>query len=270
MSVLRSKHILLIGDENNQLNTLESKLQSHGMISHKTTCEGLSFERIKELGVDVAIVNHLHGDELCKNVFDKLKPAQDDNSLLPVLVQVNGSDEEIQDALIQGAADYITPGEDDSLVVSKIQAVLGQSNDFSTVSVIDISPTEASTTATGVKVYVVEDDPLLRNLLSVKLQKSSFPYEFSDTGENIIEKIKTFNPDVIILDLMLPVKDGFEVLTEIKSEELLKNKPVIVFSNRDGQEDRQRVKELGANKFFVKAMTDLSELIEVIESLAKK
>jgi len=68
---------------------------------------------------------------------------------------------------------------------------------------------------------------------------------------------------------MLPGKSGFDILAELKDDEVLKNIPVIVFSNRDGQEDRARAKELGAVDFYVKAMTDLSELIEKIEATVK-
>jgi len=68
---------------------------------------------------------------------------------------------------------------------------------------------------------------------------------------------------------MLPGRSGFEVLTEIKNDKKLSDVPVVVFSNRDGQEDRQKASELGAKGFYVKAMTDLSELIETIESLTK-
>ena len=66
---------------------------------------------------------------------------------------------------------------------------------------------------------------------------------------------------------MLPVKNGFEILAELKADATLKSLPVIVFSNRDAQEDKQKVFELGADRFFVKAMTDLSVLIETIEEL---
>ena len=67
---------------------------------------------------------------------------------------------------------------------------------------------------------------------------------------------------------MLPVKNGFEILAELKADLELKKIPVIVFSNRDSQEDKQKTFSLGAERFFVKAMTDLSFLIETIEELS--
>jgi len=155
------------------------------------------------------------------------------------------------------------------VVLSKIKATFGEEDLFSSSTVIDITPTKAHVTTTGIRVFVIEDDPLLRNLLSMKLERSNFPSEFSTDGANVLPQMYQFNPDVIILDLMLPGRSGFEVLTEIKNDKKLSDVPVVVFSNRDGQEDRQKASELGAKGFYVKAMTDLSELIETIESLTK-
>jgi DNA-binding response OmpR family regulator len=68
---------------------------------------------------------------------------------------------------------------------------------------------------------------------------------------------------------MLPGKNGFELLAEIREDGQFKDTPVIIFSNRDSQEDRRKAKELGAAAFHVKAMTDLAELVTTIENLVK-
>jgi DNA-binding response OmpR family regulator len=86
---------------------------------------------------------------------------------------------------------------------------------------------------------------------------------------NVLPAMRQFNPDVIVLDLMLPGRSGFEVLAEVKADDKLQQVPVIIFSNKDTAEDKQKAQDLGARGFYVKAMTDLSELIELIESLVK-
>jgi DNA-binding response OmpR family regulator len=139
--------------------------------------------------------------------------------------------------------------------------------DYSGDSVIDITPAEVSVSKSGIKVYVVEDDPLLRNLLSIRFEKAEFEFEVNGNGDNVVSEVTTFQPAVIILDLMLPGKDGFEVLAELKESDATKNIPIIVFSNRDGVNDRKKAQELGAAGFYVKAMTDLSELVSKIEAL---
>lgn len=267
MSVLTNKNVLVVGDENTQIHNLEVELKTLGAKVHVSTCDSVSPEMVNEKKISLVILNHLHEGETCREMIRTLTTAEL-NEALPVLALVEDSEEKIQDVLGLGATDYLTPSEETGSVVSKIRTIFGEDSGSSGESVIDITPSRASLSKTGVRVYVVEDDPLLRNLLSIRLDRSEFPYEFSD-GSKELPVMKQFNPDVIILDLMLPGKSGFDILAEIKQDSLLKDCPVIVFSNRDGQDDRHKAKELGAEAFYVKAMTDLSELIETIERLAK-
>ncbi|MES2749507.1 MAG: response regulator [Patescibacteria group bacterium] len=120
-----------------------------------------------------------------------------------------------------------------------------------------------------VRVLVVEDDPLLRNMLSVKLSNSHCPHMFSNDGLQALDLAKQFDPQVIVLDLMLPGKDGFEVLAELKADEQVKATPVIIFSNKSGDNERSKAIELGASAYRIKAMTDLNELIAEVRRLAK-
>lgn len=129
---------------------------------------------------------------------------------------------------------------------------------------------EASSEGLGPKVMVVEDDPLLRNLLATKLSKSDCPFMFSSDGSEAIPLVRNFQPDVIVLDLMLPGKDGFEILADLKADAKLKTIPVLIFSNKDSDEDRNRVMELGAESFFIKASADLNEFVETVRKAAAK
>lgn len=267
-STLTSKNILVVGEETSQIINLEDVLRAHGMNIHSFTCDSVSPNLIEDLKIDLILLNLLHSNQLCRDMLSTISAA-DINRTLPIFILIEDTNEKIQEALSLGAADYITSDEDAQSIVQKIKAIFGQGDNFSGTSVIDITPIQASISSTGIKVFIVEDDPLLRNLLSLRLDKSSFPYEFSTDGKNTLPAIKQFKPDIVILDLMLPGKSGFEVLAEIKDDDSLKNIPVVVFSNRDGQDDRRKAEELGAVGFYVKAMTDLSELIEMIESHVK-
>lgn len=267
MSILTNKRALVIGEENSQIFNLTEALSAHGVVIEKLSCANANIDKITELRADFIILNYVDRETNCINVLNLLRDSNMDK-IIPIFALVDESTG-IQDVLSRGAADYVTSHEDVQSVVQKIKAVFNQGDGFSGGAAIDITPHEAAVTATGIRVYIVEDDPLLRNLLSLRFNKSSFPYEFSEDGKLAVSAMKQFKPDVIILDLMLPGKSGFEVLTEIKAEECLKEIPVIVFSNRDGQADKKKAEELGAVAFYVKVMTDLSELVETIESLAK-
>ncbi|HEY0964649.1 MAG TPA: response regulator [Candidatus Paceibacterota bacterium] len=265
MSILAGKSILIVGDETPGLHELDEALREQQMKVFHVTCGRITAEDLGRQKHDIVIINHLHEGNVC-NLLGELKESPAVKSL-PVFSLVENREVKIQAALLNGAADYVTVDEDPASIIKKIKSIFGQPDTFSSSSILDIPPDTADVTTKGIRVYIVEDDPLLRNLLDVRLQNSSFPHEFAVDGKDVLPKVRAFKPQVIILDLMLPQKSGFEILQEMKADPELKKIPVIVFSNRDAQQDKQRVFQLGAERFYVKAMTDLSLLIETIEEL---
>ena len=268
MSVLTHKNILIVGSEHVYVTKLSEVLVAEDAKLHHTSCADFSASLIEELHIELILVNDLIVDPACNEALHMIRDFFTEKAI-PVFVLINDDSERIHEVLALGAADYITPQEDHESVVAKMKAVFGQGDAFSGSTAIDISTVDAEVTATGIRVFVVEDDPLLRNLLSLKMDKSKFPYEFSKDGMNVLPAMRQFKPDIVVLDLMLPGRSGFDVLAEIKGDEKLKSVPVVIFSNKDTQEDKQKAQEMGARGFYVKAMTDLSELIELIESLVK-
>jgi len=119
------------------------------------------------------------------------------------------------------------------------------------------------------KVLIVEDDSFLQELEAKKLSKAGFEILTASTGEEAMRKINEPDIDIILLDLILPNYDGFDILKKIRQTENLKNTPVIVFSNLSEEKDVNKSKELGATDFMVKSNFTLDELIERINSLLK-
>jgi len=268
MSGLSNKNVLVIGDENSLIQNLELELERHGMKIHTSTCDSVTKELLDEKHIDLVLLNHLHEGATCVDLLKNLNGTQL-SKILPIFALVNDAEDKIQEALTLGAADYIIPSESVQSIVQKIRVIFDDADAFAGSSDIDISHETAELSKTGIKVFVVEDDPLLRNLLSIRFEKSSFPHQIDVNGETAVTDMIAFKPDVILLDLMLPGKDGFEILREVKAAPELEGIPVLIFSNRDSQEDRAKAKDLGAAGFHVKAMTDLAELVEKIETLTK-
>lgn len=268
MSELNAKNALIVSDNDDAFRSIASELKAHGITVYLTTCQNFYVGQITEQKIDFILLNHLKSSVECIDMLNTLRKA-DTAKVIPVFILVEDENDRIQNALSMGAADYLTPDESTESILQKIDTVFGENDSRSTNAIIDITPMEASLTETGIRVYVIEDDPLLRNLLSIKLERSSFPHEFSSDGSKAIEAMRKFVPDVVILDIMLPGRSGLDVLAEIKADHSLKSIPVIVFSNRDGQDERKKAVELGASAFFVKAMTDLTELVEAIEDLVQ-
>ncbi len=251
-----------------QLQSVKKHITEVGATVASVACSDVTAEFVKKLEYDLIFFTLQSDDEECEKALKTLNSEHVPQEI-PVFILTSHTDRHIKEALCYGAADYITPDEDTESIMAKVNAVLNGS-EVSGGAVIDITPPEVSVTTKGIKVFVVEDDPLLRNLLSIRLERSNFPYEFSTDGKQALAAMKQFKPDVIILDLMLPGISGFEVLEQVKESQELRSVPVIVFSNKDGQEDRKRAADLGAAAFHVKAMTDLAELITKIQEIVKK
>jgi len=269
MKALNGKHVLYVGETNDFLSELEKELAKRGVRISRDKCEKVTQKFIEDKSVDLIVLNWLDDDSVCPNILDILK-GKELMPMVPVFSLIEDTAEAIQTSLAKGSADYLTATESIPETIRKIEAIFSENDVFSSSTSIDITPEEAKITSAGVRVYVIEDDPLLRNLLSIRLEKSNFPTAFNSDGREVIPSLKQFKPDVVILDLMLPGCSGFDVMKEIRADEELKDLPIVVFSNRDGASDREMARSLGAVSFYVKAMTDLSELIESIQQLKKK
>src|SRR5258708_12539450 len=116
------------------------------------------------------------------------------------------------------------------------------------------------------KILVVEDDTYLANAYKLKLTKEGFEVKNAMDGAEAITILSSFMPDLILLDLIIPKKDGFSVLQELKTKEEWKNIPVIIASNLGQKEDIDKVMHLGARDFFVKTDLSLNNLIDKIKT----
>lgn len=117
------------------------------------------------------------------------------------------------------------------------------------------------------KVLVVEDDKFLGSAYRAKLSKSGFDVQLATDGEEAVQLLKDFTPDVILLDLVMPRKDGFATLAEIRTRPALKHVPVIVASNLGQKEDLDKAMALGASDFIIKSDVSMSEIIEHVNRL---
>lgn len=108
------------------------------------------------------------------------------------------------------------------------------------------------------KVLIVEDDKYIVKAMTMKFKDSDFMVKSTYTGEEALILLKEYLPDIIILDIVLPGIDGYEFLKKVKSNDKLKNIPVIVASNLNQDEK----KTAGAIEYIVKSDLDLDELVK--------
>lgn len=116
------------------------------------------------------------------------------------------------------------------------------------------------------KILIVEDDKFLRELIVKKLSEEGFITLEAIDGEEGLKKAKEEKPDLILLDLILPGIDGFEVLDKLKKDQETKSIPVIVLSNLGQKEDIEKGLKLGAFDYLVKANFTPGEIIEKVKN----
>jgi DNA-binding response OmpR family regulator len=117
------------------------------------------------------------------------------------------------------------------------------------------------------KILMVEDNIFLRKLYRDKLTRADFAFVEATNGVEGINKIVFEKPDLVLLDLILPGKNGFDVLSEIKSKPEVKNIPVIILSNLSQEADIKEAMSLGAKDYLVKTEVRLSEVVDKIKKI---
>ena len=118
------------------------------------------------------------------------------------------------------------------------------------------------------RILIVEDDVSLSNVLQEKLASLEYDLMTVPDGEKIVEVTKSYAPDLILLDLVLPGRSGFEILEELK----IKNKistPVIILTNLNQPEDQKHGHDLGAIDYILKSNTSLKDIsIKITKALS--
>jgi DNA-binding response OmpR family regulator len=119
------------------------------------------------------------------------------------------------------------------------------------------------------KILIVEDDKFLRELIVKKLSNEGYDVIEAVDGEQGLQQIKNSKPELVLLDLILPGIDGFEVLSQKKEDPFVAAIPVIVLSNLGQKEDVEKGLNLGATDYLIKAHFTPGEIIEKVRNILK-
>ncbi|MDO8601422.1 MAG: response regulator [bacterium] len=116
-------------------------------------------------------------------------------------------------------------------------------------------------------ILLVEDDPFLSDIYSTKLRSSGFDVQVVSDGEDCLTFAAEKNFDLILLDIVLPKMDGWEILREIKKTKGIRSMPVIILSNLSQRAEVEKGLNLGAVKYLIKAHYTPSEVVEEIKKV---
>lgn len=117
------------------------------------------------------------------------------------------------------------------------------------------------------RILLIEDDLFFQKFYLGKLTESNFTVDTARDGNEGILKMQQFKPNIVLLDLIMPNKDGFEVLAFRATDPTLKLIPVIVFSSLGQEQDIHKALQLGASDYVNKSFFDFSLLLNKIQTL---
>lgn len=120
------------------------------------------------------------------------------------------------------------------------------------------------------KIAIIEDDSAIHQMYRMKFENEGFDVQLAGDGRTGVELVKTFRPDLVLLDMQMPEVDGLAALRQIRKEEWGKNTPVIILTNLGIEESPKELQALGISGYIVKAdLTPRQVVARVKETLAK-
>lgn len=120
------------------------------------------------------------------------------------------------------------------------------------------------------RIVVADDDRMFRKVAETTLRRQGYAVATASDGEEALQLIRSERPDMIILDLIMPKLQGFDVLTILKQDALTSAIPVIVLSSLTQEQDKQEAMDLGAVAYFNKTTFSMSELVKQVENTLTK
>lgn len=120
------------------------------------------------------------------------------------------------------------------------------------------------------KILFVDDTKMFQSIYKSKLMSEGYQVKTADNGLEAIKSLSEEKPDLILLDLNMPVMDGFKVLQAVKANPIFSSIPVMVFSSRGQAEEIEKAVNLGADGYLVKTTTTPNEVVKKVKEILSK
>lgn len=266
--------ILIIEDEHSLVDLLVAKLKKVGYDVDFAYDGEEGYEMINKVNPDLILLDIVMPKMDGYEVLEKLN---EDKKKIPVIIISNsGQPVEIEKTKKLGAVDHLIKTEfSPHDVISKVKDCLGRQDGLSGDSdgQLSLKPIEDDgSVKLGIKVLLVEDDSFLREICGKKLTKEGYTVYEAIDGEQALSGVKEVKPDVVLLDIILPAIDGFQILHQIRADKdkEIADIPVIMLSNLGQEDDIKKAMDMGANDYLVKAHFTTEEIVAKIKKLLGK
>lgn len=259
------KKIAVIEDDNILREILSDKLVGAGYVVKGAEDGNEAMTLIDSFKPDLILLDVLLPKKSGTDVLASIRKNEATKNTSVIAISNTAEGDEIEKIKILGVSDFLVKAVFDSNdVVDRVRKVIGSGEEASAPNVQSANSSSSDKTK---KVLIIEDDKFLRELAAQKLEKEGFSVAGATNGQEGIELLEKESPNVIILDLILPGMDGFEVLKKVRTESNFKTIPIIILSNLGQEEDIAKAKSLGATDYLIKAHFSFGEIIKKINEV---
>lgn len=120
------------------------------------------------------------------------------------------------------------------------------------------------------KILIIEDEEIISSLLAKKLTQVGYEVRTAFNGKEGLEMLCREKPDLVLVDIVMPQKDGFETIAEMKSDQTLKDIPIIIISNSGQPVELDKAREMGVDDWLIKTNFDPQEVIQKVNKVLAK
>jgi len=262
---MSAQKILLVEDEQVLADVLDAKLKKQGYETNVAYEGEDGYKKINEWKPDLILLDIV----LPKmNGYEILEKMQSESNKTPVIIISNsGQPVEIERTKKLGAVDYLVKTQfDPAEVILKVNNYLNKTG-AEIPQQPPVTEQEAANAKKNIKVLLVEDDKFLRDICGTKLIKEGFDVVEAIDGQEVIKILEKEKPNIILLDIVLPSVNGFEILSQIRAHpnpEIAKT-PVLMLSNLGQEDDVKKAMELGASDYLIKSNFTTQEITDKIK-----
>jgi DNA-binding response OmpR family regulator len=258
----QKQKIILLEDERVLGEILLNKLLSSGYDASWEMNGEDGLNKIRSVKPDLVLLDIVMPKKDGYEVLEAMH-ADKELKLIPVVVISNsGQPVEISRILELGARDYIIKAQfSPDEVLEKVRKYISEGS----------APDDNAVTGKREgKIWIVEDDQFLSSLSSTRLAKEGYTMKIATDGAQALKLLDTETPDLVLLDIMMPGMNGFEVLKAMRTDPRCKDTIIVMFSNLGQEQEIEEARKNGADDFLVKAKFTLREVVDRVNALLAK
>ncbi len=223
--------VLIVDDDNNLSDLLSIRLRQKNIRVMNASDGETALKIIQHDAPDLVVLDINLPGMSGHDILRRLKQDPEHVAMPVLMLTANAQEKDVVSALHSGAIDYIIKPADADQLVGRVEKLLD---------------------ASRYTVVIADNDPLILQLLESKFRHRGFKVRLAEDGQKAWNQIFKFLPDLVILDRMMPGKEGLTVLQEMRMEEATKNTPVIILSARKEERDINEGLKRGAQDYMVK------------------